>query len=76
MRFYIPAEGKYVADPAELVALVDENTILVCAILGSTFTGQYEDVQAIDELLQIHNKKHGLDVGIHVDAASGGFVAP
>lgn len=56
--------------------LVDENTVLVCAILGTTYTGEYEDVAEINKLLEEKNKAQGLDVHIHVDAASGGFVAP
>jgi len=49
---------------------------MVCAILGTTYTGEYEDVQTMDKLLGEKNKKEGLSVYIHVDAASGGFVAP
>ena len=59
-------------DPKEAVDLVDENTIGICAILGSTYTGEYEDVKAINNLLV----ERGIDCAIHVDAASGGFVAP
>lgn len=44
----------------------------ICAILGTTYTGEYEDIKAINDLLV--EKK--LDCPIHVDAASGGFVAP
>ncbi|CAI7639784.1 unnamed protein product [Penicillium glandicola] len=65
-------ETRYVIDPVQAVDMVDENTIGICAILGTTYTGQYEDVQAISELLI----EKGLDTPIHVDAASGGFVAP
>ncbi|KAL0093697.1 glutamate decarboxylase [Phycomyces blakesleeanus] len=63
-------------DPKKAVDLVDENTIGVCAILGSTYTGHYEDVKTLNRLLEEKNKATGLDVNIHVDAASGGFVAP
>lgn len=63
---------RYVIDPKEAVDLVDENTIGICVILGTTYTGQYEDVKAVNDLLI----KRGLDTPIHVDAASGGFVAP
>ncbi|KAH6656632.1 glutamate decarboxylase-like protein [Truncatella angustata] len=63
---------RYVIDPEETVNLVDENTIGICAILGTTYTGEYEDVKAINDLLV----KKGIDCPIHVDAASGGFVAP
>jgi len=63
---------RYVIDPEEAVKLVDENTIGICAILGSTYTGEYEDVKAINDLLV----EQDIDCPIHVDAASGGFVAP
>lgn len=63
---------RYVIHPVEAVNLVDENTIGICAILGTTYTGQYEDVKGINDLLV----QKGLDTPIHVDAASGGFVAP
>ena len=63
---------RYVIDPEEAVNLVDENTIGICAILGTTYTGEYEDVKAINDLLI----KKKIDCPIHVDAASGGFVAP
>jgi glutamate decarboxylase len=66
------SETRYVIDPIQAVDLVDENTIGICAILGTTYTGQYEDVKAINDLLVFK----GLDTPIHVDAASGGFVAP
>jgi glutamate decarboxylase len=65
-------KDRYVMDPKQAVDLVDENTIGICAILGTTYTGQYEDVKGINDLLV--EKK--LDTPIHVDAASGGFVAP
>lgn len=63
---------RYVIDPVQAVDLVDGNTIGICAILGTTYTGQYEDVKGINNLLV----QRGLDTPIHVDAASGGFVAP
>lgn len=55
---------------------VDENTILLVSILGTTYTGQYEDTLEMNNLLLKKNAETGLDVHIHVDAASGGFVAP
>lgn len=63
---------RYVIDPEETVALCDENTIGICCILGTTYTGEYEDVKAVNDLLVEKN----INVPIHVDAASGGFVAP
>ena len=59
-------------DPEEAVDLVDENTIGICTILGTTYTGEYEDTKKINDLLV----KRDIDCPIHVDAASGGFVAP
>ncbi|KAH7372807.1 hypothetical protein KP509_17G022200 [Ceratopteris richardii] len=69
-------DGYYIMDPEKAVDLVDENTICVCAILGSTYNGEFEDVQKLNELLEEKNKKTGWDTPIHVDAASGGFLAP
>lgn len=66
----------YIIDPKETASFVDENTILVCAILGSTHTGEYDDVQALNDELQKRNTTENLDVHIHIDAASGGFVVP
>ncbi len=65
-------EDRYVIDPVETVNLVDENTIGICIILGTTYTGEYEDAKAVNDLLV----KKGLPTPIHIDAASGGFVAP
>ena len=62
------------ADAVE--ALVDENTIGVVPTLGVTFTGQYEPVAAIAAMLDRVQEVRGIDVPIHVDAASGGFLAP
>ena len=44
----------------------------VCAILGSTYTGEFEDVEGLDREIEKLNKKTGWEVPIHVDAASGG----
>lgn len=63
---------RFVIDPQQVVDLVDENTIGICCILGTTYTGEYEDVKAVNDLLE----ERGLNTPIHVDAASGGFVAP
>ncbi|KAK6925439.1 Pyridoxal phosphate-dependent decarboxylase [Dillenia turbinata] len=69
-------EGYYVMDPVKAVEMVDENTICVAAILGSTLTGEFEDVKLLNELLLKKNEETGWDTPIHVDAASGGFIAP
>ncbi|MGZ4239152.1 MAG: glutamate decarboxylase [Solirubrobacteraceae bacterium] len=73
----VPMEGeRYHLGPDEAVAQCDENTIGVVAILGSTFDGSYEPVVDIARALDALQAERGLDVPLHVDAASGGFVAP
>jgi glutamate decarboxylase len=52
-------EGYYVMDPLKAVEMVDENTICVAAILGSTLTGEYEDVKLLNDLLVEKNKETG-----------------
>lgn len=71
-KYVYCTDTRFVIDPKEAVDLVDENTIGICAILGTTYTGEYEDIKAINDLL-VERK---IDCPIHVDAASGGFVAP
>jgi glutamate decarboxylase len=73
----VPMEGdRFHLSASEAVARCDENTIGVVAILGSTFDGSYEPVAEIASALDALEKERGCDVPIHVDAASGGFVAP
>ncbi len=69
-------EDMFVIGPEDVEPHIDENTIGVAAVLGTTFTGHADDIVGINKLLlEIKNEK-GLDVPIHVDAASGGFVWP
>ncbi|WP_212936483.1 glutamate decarboxylase [Bacillus hominis] len=63
-------------DPQGVLAVVDENTIGVVPILGETYTGLYEPVAAIAKALDDLQERTGLDIPMHVDAASGGFIAP
>ncbi len=69
-------EGRLQLSAEEALRLVDENTIGVVAILGSTFDGSYEPVKEIAEALDALAASGGPDIPVHVDAASGGFVAP
>ncbi len=69
-------EGKYVIGPEDVEPHVDENTIGVAAVLGTTFTGHKDDITGINDLLVGIRNDRGLDVPLHVDAASGGFVWP
>ena len=73
----VPMEGdRYHLNAEEAVKHCDENTIGVAAVLGSTFDGSYEPVKEIAAALDRFEKDSGIDVPIHVDGASGGFVAP
>jgi glutamate decarboxylase len=72
-----PMEGdRYHLTAEEAVALCDENTIAVVAVLGSTFDGSYEPVEEICAALDAFEQQSGVHVPVHVDGASGGFVAP
>jgi glutamate decarboxylase len=74
---YIEMEpNQYTITPKGVLDAVDENTIAVVPILGVTYTGAFEPVEEIHEALVEHNAKTGHDIPMHVDAASGGFVAP
>ncbi len=74
---YVPVtSSRFVVDPDDVMARVDERTIGVIPILGTTYTGEFEPVKEIHDRVVAYNAAHGLDIPIHVDAASGGFVAP
>ena len=75
-RFVPMVRGRLHLGPDEAAAQCDENTIGVVAIMGSTMDGSYEPVAEISAALDRLQASAGLDVPIHVDAASGGFVAP
>lgn len=73
----IPLEGdRLIMNPEEVLKRVDENTIGVVPTMGVTFTCQYEPVKAVHDALDKLQKKTGLDIPMHVDGASGGFLAP
>jgi glutamate decarboxylase len=68
--------GKYTIGPDDVEPHVDENTIGVAAVLGTTFTGHRDDIVGINDLLVRTKSERGLNVPLHVDGASGGFVWP
>ncbi|KAG2115364.1 pyridoxal phosphate-dependent transferase [Suillus discolor] len=72
----VSVESKYRLDPQKAMQYVDENTIGVYVILGSTYTGHYEPVKEMSDLLDEYEQKTGISIPIHVDGASGAFVAP
>jgi glutamate decarboxylase len=69
-------EGRYTVGGAEVEPLLDERTIAVGGVLCTTFTGQMDDLRSIDELLRRVREERGLEIPLHVDAASGGFITP
>ena len=72
----IPLEvDKYIINADDIAPLIDENTIAVGTILGTTFSGQCDDFIGINDYLVKLKAEKGLDIPIHVDGASGGFVA-
>ena len=74
---YVPLEGDvFHLTTDRLIDYIDENTIGVVAVLGSTMDGTYEPVEQISEFLDQYEKDTGISIPVHVDAASGGFIAP
>jgi glutamate decarboxylase len=69
-------DESFVMTPDACVACCDENTIAVVVTFGQTFTGLFEDVAAISAALDRQEVETGLDIPIHVDGASGAFLAP
>jgi glutamate decarboxylase len=75
-RFVPMVPGRLHLRGAEAAAKCDENTIGVIAIMGSTMDGSYEPVLEISQALDRQQAEKGCDIPMHVDGASGGFVAP
>jgi glutamate decarboxylase len=67
---------RLIMTPEEVLSRVDENTIGVVPTLGVTYTCQYEPVKAVAQALDKLEKDKGLDIRMHIDGASGGFLAP
>jgi glutamate decarboxylase len=69
-------EGRYTIGASEVEPLLDERTIGVAGVLGTTFTGQMDDLGSIDSLLARVESERGWHIPLHIDAASGGFLIP
>lgn len=69
-------EDKLTIGPEDVEPHIDENTIGVAAVLGTTFTGHSDDIVGINKLLLDVKDKRGMDIPLHVDGASGAFVWP
>ncbi|KAI0204165.1 glutamate decarboxylase [Astrocystis sublimbata] len=72
----VSKESNYRLNPELVKDNIDENTIGVFVILGSTYTGHYEPVEEVSKILDEYQERTGIDIPIHVDGASGAFVAP
>ncbi|KAF2083262.1 glutamate decarboxylase [Saccharata proteae CBS 121410] len=72
----VSRKSRYRLDPDLVKDNIDENTIGIFVILGSTYTGHYEPVEEISKILDDYEAKTGVDIPIHVDGASGAFIAP
>jgi glutamate decarboxylase len=69
-------EGRYTIGAEQVEPLLDERTIAVAGLLGTTFTGQMDDLGSLDALLTRVASERGWQIPLHVDAASGGFIVP
>ncbi|CAK9001010.1 Glutamate decarboxylase 5 (GAD 5) [Durusdinium trenchii] len=76
MREADVSEDSLVLTAERAKPLIDEYTMGVGAILGSTFNGEFEDIKGINDMIEELNREKGWNVALHVDAASGGFIAP
>ena len=76
MREVPMSPGHYAMDADDMLARVDENTIMVVPTFGVTYTGAYEMVEPLADALDTLQAETGLDIDIHVDGASGAFLAP
>ena len=68
--------ASFTLDPSKVYDAINENTAGVICVLGNHYNGEYDDVPAIAEAVRRKNSDSGFQVGIHVDGASGGFIAP
>jgi glutamate decarboxylase len=76
MREIPMSAGSYCMDVEQMLAQVDENTIVVVPTFGVTYTGAYEPVLELSQALDKLAEDSGLDIDMHVDGASGAFLAP
>lgn len=75
-RIYYPQSDSFKLAPEKISELIDDHTMGVVCIMGNHYGGQYDPVQEVDRVVETINQEKGYQIGIHVDAASGGFIAP
>ncbi len=76
MRIIPMQKNRFTITADEVKQRIDENTICVGVVMGTTFTGQLDPVQDINTMLEEVEKEKGWNIPIHVDGASGGFILP
>jgi len=76
MRIIPMQKNRFTITPEEVRQRIDENTICVGVVMGTTFTGQLDPVGEINAMLEEIEKEKGWHIPIHVDGASGGFILP
>jgi glutamate decarboxylase len=76
MRAIPISSEKYTLDPKEVKEQIDENTIAVGVIVGSTYTGDLDPIDEINSLLEKIKNEKEWDIPTHIDGASGGFILP
>jgi glutamate decarboxylase len=69
-------EDRYTIGADQVRPMIDERTIGVAGLLGTTFTGQMDDIASLDRLLVEIESERGWRIPLHIDAASGGFITP
>lgn len=69
-------KGNFTLSADDVKQRVDENTIGVCGLLGTTFTGDNDDLSDINDMLAAIEEEKGWKIPLHIDAASGGFIYP
>lgn len=75
-RYVKPSISTFTVTGEEIAALCDDQTMAVVGILGNHYQGSFDPIWDIDSAIEKLNKEKGYQIGIHVDAASGGFIAP
>lgn len=76
MRIVPLDSTRFVLSTEKVASLIDENTICVGAILGSTYTGELDPIGELNSLLTTIKREKGWDIPLHIDGASGGFILP
>jgi len=75
-RLIYPSSANFKIQADQVSSLVDDHTIGVVCIMGNHYGGQYDPVHDVDAIVEAINIERDFQIGIHVDAASGGFIAP